>query len=204
MRIRSLFTTLAVCAVLAAPLAGDEKGKTKAGKPAMDEKAMMEMMAKLGTPGEAHKALEPMVGTWDTKVTSWMDPAAPPMVSTGTSENRWIMGNRFIEQRFQGSFMDQPFEGIGYTGYDNLKKKYIGTWMDSMGTGIFTSLGTADASGKTVTLTGMMDDPMTGKAMKTTSVVKVVDNNKHTMEMWCPAPDGKPNKMMEIENTRKN
>ena len=202
MKTRSLFVALALVLVVGSAGA-DEKGKKAAGQP-MDEKAMMEMMAKLGTPGEAHKALEPMVGTWDTKVSSWMEPGAPPMTSTGTSENHWTMGNRFIEQRFKGSFMDQPFEGLGYTGYDNLKKKYVGTWMDSMGTSIMYVTGTADPSGKTMTFTGTIDDPMTGKPMNVKNVAKVVDNNKHTFEMWSPGPDGKPYKMMEIEYTRKN
>jgi hypothetical protein len=145
-----------------------------------------------------------MIGSWNTKVTSWMQPGAQPMTSTGTSENRWTMGNRFVEQRFTGSFMDQPFEGLGYTGYDNVKKKYVGTWMDSMGTSIMYSTGSADPSGKGMTMTSKMDDPMTGKEMNVKQVVKVVDNNRHTFEMWTPGPDGKPFKMMEIEYTRKN
>lgn len=202
MKIRSLFVALALVLVVGSAGA-DEKGKKAAGQPT-DEKAMMEMWAKLGAPGDAHKALEPFVGTWDTKVTSWMQPGAAPMSSTGTSENRWTMGNRFIEQRFTGSFMDQPFEGLGYTGYDNIKKKYVGTWMDSMGTSIMFMTGTADPSGKTMNFTGTMEDPMTGKPMTVNEVMKVVDNNKHTFEMWSPGPDGKPFKMMEIEYTRKN
>jgi hypothetical protein len=35
--------------------------------------------------------------------------------------------------------MGMPFEGLGYTGYDNVKKQYFGTWIDSMSTGIMTS-----------------------------------------------------------------
>lgn len=202
MRTRSLFVALALVLVVGSAGA-DEKDKKAAGQP-MDEKAMMEMWAKLSTPGESHKALEPMVGSWNTKVTSWMQPGAPPMSSTGTSETRWTMGNRFVEQRFNGSFMDQPFEGLGYTGYDNIKKKYVGTWMDSMGTSIMYMTGTGDPSGKTMNFSGTMEDPMTGKPMTVTSVTKVMDNNKHTFEMWSPGPDGKPFKMMEIEYTRKN
>lgn len=202
MRFRRTLTAFAVCAALAATALA-QQDKKPAGKPAMDEKAMMEAWEKAGTPGEAHKALEPMVGTWETKVSSWMSPGAEPMMSTGVSDNKWTLGNRFIEQRYEGSFMDQPFSGIGYTGYDNIKKKYIGTWMDSMGTSMFTQTGTADASRKNMTFTGVTDDPMTGKSMQVKSVVKVVDNNKHTMEMWGPGPDGKMFKMMEIEYTRK-
>ena len=33
------------------------------------------------------------------------------------------------------------FKGTGIEGYDNGKKKFVGTWMDNMGTGIMMSEG---------------------------------------------------------------
>src|SRR5688572_16628628 len=65
------------------------------------DQAAMEAMAKAGTPGEPHKKLDAFVGTWNTKITMWMAPNAPPMTSTGTSENRWAMAGRYLEQRFK-------------------------------------------------------------------------------------------------------
>jgi len=41
--------------------------------PSMDAAAMQEMM-KLGSPGENHKFLEPMVGEWTHVVRWWMQP----------------------------------------------------------------------------------------------------------------------------------
>ena len=58
------------------------------------------------------------------------------------------LGGRFLEERVQSSFMGQPFSGIGYTGYDNVKKKYVSTWMDNMGTMIMVMEGTPDPAGK--------------------------------------------------------
>jgi hypothetical protein len=189
--------------MLASAAMGDEKGKkaAKAGPP--DEKAMMEAMTKAATPGDAHKKLESMIGTWDTKVTMWMDPSKPPAESTGTSENRWVLGNRYVQQTFEGTFMGQPFSGIGYTGYDNIGKKYMGTWMDTGSTEMMNMTGKSDAAGKVMTFSGTMNDPMTGKACKLTSKVTVADNDHHTMEMWGPDPSGKVYKMMEITYVRK-
>jgi len=96
-----------------------------------------------------------------------------------------------------------PFSGIGYTGYDNIKKQYVGTWMDTMSTAMMQSAGTSDASGKNFEFSSTMDDPVTGKAVTTKSTMTVTDENHHTMEMWMPAPDGKMFKMMEINYTRK-
>jgi hypothetical protein len=167
------------------------------------EKAMMEAWQKAMTPGAQHKALDGMVGTWDTKVTSWMAPGAPPLESTGVSESRWVLGGRWIEHKFNGSFMNMPFEGIGYTGYDNLKKEFVSTWMDNMSTGAMVSAGSAAKDGKTMDFKSEMIDPMSGKKMPVKEKITVVDADNHVMEMWNPGPDGKMYKSMEIKYSRK-
>src|SRR5216683_6542372 len=132
-------TALLASAALAQEKGAASKGKKPAGPP--DEKAMMEMMQKAATPGEAHKKLDAMVGTFDTKVMMWMDPSKPPEESTGVSENKWVLGDRYVEMRYTGTFMGQPFSGLGYQGYDNVTGNYVGTWMDTASTGMMTSSG---------------------------------------------------------------
>ncbi len=205
-RTKGILAGLALLVVVAALAIGADE-KAKSAKPAagtaMDEKAMMEEMAKYSTPAAEHKALEQFVGTWDTNAKMWMAPGAAPQESTGTAENKMTLGGRFLEQKFEGNMMGQPFIGMGYTGYDLYKKEYVGNWMDSMNTGIMKSTGKADPSGKTMTFTGTMDDPMQKKTMPFKEVIKVVDNDHHVFEMWSPGPDGKMFKMMEITYTRK-
>jgi len=164
---------------------------------------MEEAMMKAGTPGEAHKRLAGMAGSWNTKVSFWMAPGAQPMTMNGTSENKWIMGGRYLEQRFTGTFMGQPFEGLGYTGYDNVKGTYWGTWMDNMSTGVMMTTGTLDEDGKTWNFSGTMADPMTAIDAQITEKVMVVDNDHHVFEMWGPDQNGKVYKTMEIHYTRK-
>jgi hypothetical protein len=200
MRFRTWVGTLAAAALAAAPAFAQDKPAEKKA-PAMDEKAAMEAMQKAATPGEAHKKLDAMVGTFDAKVKMWMDPSQPAQESTGTSENVWVLGNRFIETKHQGTFMGQPFSGIGYTGYDNVTKKYIGTWMDTASTGVMVSKGTM--AGNVMKSTSTMPDFMTGKMTTVTMKTTVADNDHHTMEMWGPGPDGKNYRMMEITYTRK-
>ena len=168
-----------------------------------EQKAQMEAWQKFMTPSEGHKRLEHMVGTFDAKVTMWMERGAPPQTSTGTSTNQWVLGGRYIQEKFSGGFMGMPFEGLGYTGYDNAKKQYFGTWMDNMSTGVMTSTGNTADNGKTWTFRSVMTDPMTGKDTPGESRVTVTDADHHTMEMWGPAPDGKNFKMMEIVYSRK-
>jgi hypothetical protein len=100
--------------------------------------------------------------------------------------------------------MGQKFEGIGYSGYDNVKKEYWGTWMDSASTGMMLSTGgkTSDG-GKTWSYTGTMADPMSGKDMTVQEKITVTDRDHSVFEMWGPGPDGKMMKMMEIAYSRK-
>lgn len=164
---------------------------------------MMEAWMKFANPGEKHKLLDPMVGSWNVTTTMWMAPGAPPSTSGGTCENSWILGGRYVMSSFKGEFMGQPFEGIGYNGYDNYRKRFIGTWMDSASTFIMVSDGDVDASGRVFTFTADYDDVMTGKKCTMREIVTIVDANKHVFEMYQPDPTGKEFKGMEIVYTRK-
>ena len=99
--------------------------------------SMCHVYQELAPPGAPHKLLAGMAGTWNVKSRWWMDPGGPPMESTGNSEQKMILDGRFLQQDFSGEMMGSPFAGIGFTGYNNHTEKYVSTWMDSMGTGIY-------------------------------------------------------------------
>lgn len=173
---------------------------------AMD-KMKQEMMAKwqqYAMPGEGHKALEPLVGKWDYTVSWWETPDAQPQTSTGTSETKWIMGGRFLEQTAQGTAMGQEFHGMGLMGYDNMQKEYTGVWIDNMGTGMMTSTGTYDAASKTFTEKGSFSCPQDeGGEKDFRGVTTLVSADKYTYEMYIKDKDDKESRMMEIVYTRK-
>ncbi len=172
-----------------------------------EEKAKQdEMMAKwmaYATPNEHHKVLEQLVGNWETKMKAWMPGKETAEESTGTSSVQWILGGRFIEQKFTGMHMGQPFEGMGITGYDNQKKKYQSIWLDNMGTGLMTSSLNYDEATKTFTEEGSFSCPMKDGEMKFRASIKIIDENSHTYEMFTTDEAGQESKMMEILYTKK-
>ena len=192
---------IGACAIL---LSSSAFAQEAPKKPEMtpQQKAAMEAMMKAATPGEAHKRLQPIIGTFEAKLAMYEQPGAPPQTATGTSECRWVLGGRWVEERFSGTVMGMPFSGIGYTGYDNIKKQYVGTWMDTMTTAMMISSG-ADTSTNVFEANATMEDPVSGKDMPVKIRTTVADDDHHTMEMWGPAPDGSMFKMMEIAYTRK-
>jgi hypothetical protein len=177
------------------------KAKTKPGT--ADTEEMMKKMEVAGTPGAPHKALDALVGEWNAEAKFWMTPDAPPSECKGTATVRSIHDGRFVQEEFSGDFMGQPFKGLGITGYDNMKKKYVSTWTDNMSTAIMTTEGTADSSGKKFTFHGKADCPITGEKDKVTKCILRIDSpTKHTFEMHDPSL-GDKSKTGEIVYTRK-
>jgi hypothetical protein len=195
--IRLAVTTLCLLLAVSAAQAKDKKSEKQ-----MDQQAMMELWKKLGTPGEPHKLFAGLAGSWTTTTKEWMEPGKPPTESAGTAEMKMLLDGRFLYQEYNSRMMGQPFSGIGIDAYDNLRKKYVTVWMDSMGTGIFMMEGTASADGKTITLKGSHPEPGGGK-MAHRAIWKIADTNSQTFEMYGAHRGGKKTKMLEIIYTRK-
>ena len=175
-----------------------------ADAPSADQQAMMEKMTKAATPGAPHAMLAKLAGEWTATVKFQMDPSQPWQTSTGTSVVTVLMDGRYIQESNTSVMMGQPFSGMGVTGYDNVSGKYVSTWIDNMGTGIMTSVGTADASGKVITWIGTMNDPVTGKPAKSRMVTTMTDKDHHIFEMFGVPPGGKKEmKIMTIDYVRK-
>lgn len=188
-----------LCLVLTVSMA---TAKDKKPEKQMDPQAMMEAYAKLATPGEPHKQFASLVGSWSTKTKEWMEPGKLPTESTGSVEMKMLLDGRFLQQEFTGEMMGRPYSGIGISAYDNLRKRYVSTWIDTMGTGIFSMEGTASADGKTITLKGQHAE-LGGGQMTHRAVWKIVDGNTQTFDMYGTHHGGKEMKMMEITYTRK-
>jgi len=169
--------------------------------PKMEE--MMKKAEAASTPGPAHQALDPLFGNWNAEVKMWMAPDGPPMTSKGTSKNTWALKGRYVQQEFSGDFLGKPFQGIGFTGYDNVRQKYRSVWLDDMSTSMVTSEGDADAGAKVIKFGGNYACAMTGEKNKeTTQIYRILSRDKHVFEMHDPAR-GANSKAMEITYTRK-
>ena len=196
-------TILAVIAIGIVLTVSPALAKEKKHDKQMDQQAMMELWKKLGTPGEPHKQFASLAGSWTTQTKEWMEPGKPPMESAGTAEMKTLLDGRFLYQEYHSQMMGQPFSGIGIDGYDNLSKKYVTAWIDSMGTGIFFMEGMASADCKIITLKGSHPEPGGGK-MSHRAVWKIQDSNNQTFEMYgTHGHGGKEMKFLEIVYTRK-
>lgn len=85
------------------------------------------------------------------------------------------------------------------TAFDNFRQEYINTWIDSMGTCLMISRGTASADGNVINYQATMDDPATDrKDLPMRSVARFEGDDTHIVEMYCTDPSGKEFQNMEI------
>ncbi len=156
-------------------------------------------MPAMPAPGPEHEMLKKDVGTWDATVEFFMAPGAPASVSKGT-ETVTMLGGFWQLTEFKSEMMGQPFEGRGATGYDPVRKKYVGTWIDTMTPGYYTVEGTYDAATKTMTATMEGPDP-SGVVTKTKETTEWKDADTRVFTMY--APDGQSVSMRIAYKRRK-
>lgn len=188
--------TMAALGVAVSAQAADDKAAKK------DEHAGHEHDAASMQPptlAPEHAVFQQLAGKWKAVNKMMMGPGTEPMITEGIEEVTVICNGLFIKTMFK-SGAPMPFEGHGIEGYDLHKKKYTGTWVDSMGSAVYSYEGTRDAKG---VFTSVMSgpDPMTGKPWTSTMVCDSKDANTRTMKMYM-GTDTSVGPMMEITYTR--
>jgi hypothetical protein len=156
-------------------------------------------------PTPEHERLRDEVGTWDATIKSWMQgPEAEPTVSQGVETVKLMPGGLWILSEFDGKFGDVAFHGAGQTGYDPLKKKYVGTWVDSMSSSLMVTEGEYDPATKTLTMHAQGKEP-SGKPYDAKMVSTHKDKNTRQFTMYMKSDDTKGEyvRMMEITYVRR-
>jgi hypothetical protein len=217
-RITILFATLIATSSFAqnpatSPATASSSGAAQPAAPTgqPNPQEMMKQMGEMSKLNENHKLLSSLDGNWTFTIKMWMnpDPNAPPQESKGTATRKTVMGGRYVMMDVTGKMQmpgedgkmkDAQFKGMGLEGYDNVKKKFVASWVDNMGTGIEFSEGTYDPATKSLTYTMEME-PLPGMKSQVREVIKIADNN-HMMLDWYENHGGQEKKTMEINYTR--
>jgi hypothetical protein len=191
------------------PVSAQDTADKKKEKPSDSD--MMATMMEMAKPGEPHKRMQELVGTWSYVSKWWMSPDTAPNVSSGTMVTRSVMDGRYLisdhASKMQmpgpdGKPMDMQFKGMAVEGYDNVKKKYVASWIDNMGTGIMNLEGTYDPAAKALTYLAEYE-AVPGTKMKIREVVTQIDDDHRKIEFFEDR-GGKEIKTMQIDYSRKN
>lgn len=165
-------------------------------------------------PGPEHNVLQSLVGTWQLSGTCYgpktdkaggnadsQDRAAQagtdegqPVGGTLTSE--WALDKHFVKCHLRGTEGSRTIEGMGLTGYDNAKDKYVSSWADNQCTSIKMEEGTYDPSSKTFTFTGE-SKTLDGKTAKCRRIIQIKSDNEHTMTVFVTESGQAEKKVLE-------
>lgn len=160
----------------------------------------------LPKPTAEHKVLAAEEGTWDAVIKSYENgPESEPVLSRGVEVNTVITGGLWLASTFKGDFAGMEFEGRGQFGYDSTKKKYVGTWIDSMSPSLTVLEGTYDAKTKTMTYRGDGVCPIDGSKLSQRMVTTLKDDGtrEFTFYMAGRPTGGKEVKAMQVVYTKR-
>jgi len=128
-------------------------------------------------PGPDHDVLKKMEGNWDLTMKFGSNE------SKGTVTYKMELGGLWLVGSLESELFGEKFTGKSLDTYDAAKKKYVGVWVDSMGTMPMVLEGTFDKATKTLTMSG--DGPgMDGKPTKYKSVSVMPDDNTINFSMY--------------------
>jgi hypothetical protein len=156
------------------------------------------------TPGKMHERLQQDVGVWSGKNTMWMAPGADPIVTDATSTVTSLYDGKFIRAEFKGEMPGMgPYDGLMISGYDNITKKFVSTWIDNVSTSMAQGEGELSKDGKTLTWTYTCNCPLQTKPITMRQVETITGPGQKRLEMFGPEPkSGKEYQMMRIELTK--
>ena len=159
---------------------------------------------KLPAPEKEHAWLTQLAGEWEYDSEAVIAPGQPPLKAKGTESVRSI-GGFWTMLESKGTVANQPFTGILTLGYDPAKKKFVGTWIDSMNSHLVVyDNATLDASGKVLTLSCEMPNHMLGgKLTKFKDLLEVKSKDEKVLTSSMLGEDGKWMTFLTVKYQRK-
>lgn len=161
-----------------------------------------EEWAAISRPGSHHEFLDTFVGEWDVDVVSWRDPKANPERSKARSSSTWILGYRYVREKYRSLERGPRYEGLGFLGYDAGANLFSSVWMDSLNTSIATSKGLLNPTTATLELRGEIYDPLLGRTKETKTFIRILSKDTYEVSMIDRTARGIDFKSLEMTYRR--
>ena len=132
-------------------------------------------------PGAEHEYLQKSVGTHTGIMKVWpAGPKSDPIEMPFKETNKAIHNGFWVESLFESG----PYKGRGMSGFDPIKKKYIGTWTSNMTPFMSVMEGTYDENKHEFTMLFKDYDHATNEVVDMKSVTVDAPEKPHTMTMY--------------------
>ncbi|MGH8019468.1 MAG: DUF1579 domain-containing protein [Opitutaceae bacterium] len=157
--------------------------------------------SEMPAPVKEHEWLQRFVGDWEAEIEAAMEPGQPPMRTEGVEQARMLGGFWMISEGRNKSF---PYAFTLTLGYDQRRKKYVGTWVDTMCGHLWLYEGALDATGSVLTLETEGPCPMNpGQVFKCREVTEFVSKDHRIFTSSRLGADGAWATLCTIHSRRK-
>jgi hypothetical protein len=155
-------------------------------------------------PQNEHKWLQQLAGNWIFEGECNMGPDAPPMKSNGNDHTQ-MLGELWALREWEHVMPEGPSgKSLMTIGFDPDRKRFVGTFISSMMTYMWTYEGELDPSGKVLTLNA--EGPSfagDGSMAKYQDIIEITGPSEHQFYSQSLGPDGKWNRFMTTTFRRK-
>jgi Protein of unknown function (DUF1579) len=154
-------------------------------------------------PTKEHEWLKQFLGEWEYDVEVFMAPDQPGMKHKG-AESFHAIGGFWVVGEGKSEMAGTSYSHVLTLGYDSGKKKYIGTWIDSMTGYLWKYEGSVDNAGKILTLESEGPSPMIpDKTCKFKDVTEFKDKDHRVFSSSMLGDDGKWVTFVKVDSRRK-
>lgn len=154
------------------------------------------------TPGPEQARLNDLVGTFDVTISIWVTPQSVPVVANAAAVATWVLDGRYVQTSLSGIVGGQPYNALGYSGYDNAGKVYQATWMDNASTAQTWYQGGFTPGSKAAVMKATTVNAVTGKPEPLELRLTIDKDGNHITELWGNGGGKTIFKMMELRYVR--
>lgn len=150
-----------------------------------------------------HEWLQKLVGEWSGETSCIMEGSEEP-VKIQFQESVRSIGGIWVVGEGTSSFGGSPFKSVLTLGYDPKRKAFVGTWIDTMQTHMWSYTGTLNDAGTTLTLTAegpSCEDP--SKMATYRDTIEFQSPDRRTLSSAVKGEDGTWTTIMTAEYRRK-
>jgi hypothetical protein len=133
-------------------------------------------------PRKEHFALDPLVGTWTTRMVDVAVEGKESDPHVGSAKIMWVMGGRYLNWDATLDIGTEVHETMGYLGYDLNQAEYQLLMISDLATGMSVARGRGDIAGKGIRLTIEVIDPVSGAIKRAQSTLRVMDKDHFVLE----------------------
>lgn len=151
--------------------------------------------------GSEHAWLARKAGTWDVKCTMNMGPGRPPAQFDAVDVAEMV-GPFWLRGEFKADMFGMRYIGQAMLGFDQLKQRWISTWVHALDSTMTLFEGTRDEATRTLELRGEGLGPL-GPGTKFRSTELEISPDHHVFTMYCLLPDGSESQVLQYRYFRR-